>query len=98
MSSIHSAPSQIPARSRYIAGASAHIYDANGQNASSVAQYAVLEDMGTTVQLPNATNTSSQAVLRKVRVLPLASTPVTGYIYIDGPSLVPAGQNITRLN
>ena len=90
MSSIHSAYAQVSANKRFVAGASAHIYDDAGANPVSVAQYTALVDMGKTVQ-------SAAGLLRKVAVLPTPdASPVygTGYIFLTN---IPAGQNIVSL-
>jgi hypothetical protein len=92
MSSVAGAYSQVAPFKRWVAGASANIYDKTGVTAVSVNQYTVLQDMGKTVFL------SSGGVLRKVRTLPFVNSPahVTGYIWIS--DTVPAGQNISLLN
>lgn len=96
MSSVHSALSQVAPLKRYVANASAHMYNSAGSGAVSVAQYAVLRDMGKTVHLHDANDN----VLRKVQVLPVitdvSNSGATGYIYISG--VVPSGQNIVALN
>jgi len=96
MSSVHAALSQVAPHKRYVANASAHMYNASGAGAVSVAQYAVLRDMGKTVYL----NDANSNVLRKVQVLPVitaaTNSGVTGYIYISG--VVPSDQNIVALN
>ena len=92
MSSVAGAFSQVAPFKRWVAGASAHIYDKTGGNAVSVSQYTVLKDMGKTVFIVGG-------VLRKVAVLPTPATTgpvVTGYIWIS--DTVPSGQNITLLN
>jgi len=96
MSSVHAALSQVAPFKRYVANSGAHMYNASGAGAVSVAQYAVLRDMGKTVYL----NDTNDNVLRKVQVLPVttgaANSGATGYIYISG--VVLAGQNIVALN
>ncbi len=91
MSSVAGAFSQVAPFKRWVAGASANIYDKTGGNAVSVSQYTVLKDMGKTVFLANG------GVLRKVAKVPTPLSPYgTGYIWIS--DTVPTNQNITLLN
>ena len=98
MSSVVSAPSQIPPFKRYIATAATNLYSSTGASLGlSIAANTVFADMGKTQYATAAVSPATTgAVLRKVQQLPAGVGSKIGYIYLS--DAVPALQKIAGLN